>query len=247
VPAFGAGRDLDEAFRVLVAEVRGIRLGFLGISCTLPPGSAATDRTPGVAPVRIVTEMEVDGGLLMEQPGSAPLMHTRAIEQDVERAQEAVRAATRQADQVIVMIHWGVPPASIATFYGQYIADYQPPLGRALIEAGAHAVVGHHPHVLHGIEVYRGCPIVYSLGNLVFEAPPSFMSDRGLLLDLRIGADGIQAVNALPLQLTANGVPRTATPAEARQILDDLEALSADYGTRFERDAEGTALRVVLE
>ena len=109
----------------------------------------------GVAPIRVITQLEMDPGLALEQPGSAPLMHTRLVEADVDRAQAAVRAARDEADVVLIMMHWGVPP-SIATFYGFYLAEYQQPLGRALIDAGADVIIGHHPHVLHAVETYRG-------------------------------------------------------------------------------------------
>jgi poly-gamma-glutamate synthesis protein (capsule biosynthesis protein) len=64
---------------------------------------------------------------------------------------------------VIVSFHWGVE-AFYATHPDQVM------LGRAAIDAGAELVLGHHPHVLQGIETYKGRHIVYSLGNFVFGA-----------------------------------------------------------------------------
>jgi len=70
---------------------------------------------------------------------------------------------------VIVGLHWGVPHGWI-TGYQAPLADYQQPLGHALIDAGAVAIVGHNAHMLHGMERYRGAPTLYSLGDLVFHS-----------------------------------------------------------------------------
>lgn len=64
-------------------------------------------------------------------------------------------------DYLVVLIHWGVERAEMPV-------DHQTSLGRQCIDAGADLVVGSHPHVLQGIEYYRGKPIVYSLGNFIF-------------------------------------------------------------------------------
>lgn len=74
---------------------------------------------------------------------------------------QRVRAARRHADQVIVSLHWG-------NEYYPRTDRKQKKLARALIDAGATAIIGHHPHVPQGIEVYRGRIICYSLGNFLF-------------------------------------------------------------------------------
>ena len=87
--------------------------------------------------------------------------------EDVAQAQGVIRQARRDADVVVVVIHWGVPPAFLAPVQAP-LADYQRPLARALVEAGADAIVVHHPHVVHGVELIDGKPVFYSLGNFVF-------------------------------------------------------------------------------
>lgn len=78
-------------------------------------------------------------------------------------------------DIVFVYIHWGVER-------NKYPEDYQRKYARKMIEAGADAVVGAHPHVLQGFEFYNGKPIAYSLGNFLF---PNYVSghsaETGLL------------------------------------------------------------------
>ncbi|MEY8337250.1 CapA family protein [Lachnospiraceae bacterium 62-35] len=64
-------------------------------------------------------------------------------------------------DYIIVFVHWGIEREEIPQ-------EYQRTLGRQYIDAGADMVIGSHPHVLQGIEYYKGKPIIYSLGNFVF-------------------------------------------------------------------------------
>ncbi|HPI13786.1 MAG TPA: CapA family protein [Spirochaetota bacterium] len=76
----------------------------------------------------------------------------------IRRSIERFRGFT---DFTVVNIHWGDE-------YTNYPSDGQIELGRTLIDAGADAVIGHHSHVYQGVEVYRGKPIVYSIGNFLF-------------------------------------------------------------------------------
>lgn len=72
-----------------------------------------------------------------------------------------IRAQKQDGKIVIVYVHWGVEK-------DEKPQEYQRTLGQQYIDAGADLVVGAHPHVLQGIEYYKGKPIVYSLGNFVF-------------------------------------------------------------------------------
>ncbi len=72
-----------------------------------------------------------------------------------------VAANKRPENLVIVSFHWGIEGSNATGII-------QKQLGRAAVDAGADLVLGHHPHVLQGIETYRGRKIVYSLGNFVF-------------------------------------------------------------------------------
>jgi poly-gamma-glutamate synthesis protein (capsule biosynthesis protein) len=78
-----------------------------------------------------------------------------------EQVKKDVAAQKKPNTLVIVSFHWGIEGEHTAT-------DVQQKLGRAAIDAGADLVLGHHPHVLQGIEEYKGKKIVYSLGNFVF-------------------------------------------------------------------------------
>jgi poly-gamma-glutamate synthesis protein (capsule biosynthesis protein) len=68
-----------------------------------------------------------------------------------------------QVDFVAVSLHWGIH------FVPGVIADYQREVGRAAIDAGADMILGHHAHILKGVDIYRGKPIFYSLCNFAMD------------------------------------------------------------------------------
>jgi poly-gamma-glutamate synthesis protein (capsule biosynthesis protein) len=96
--------------------------------------------------------------------GDPPGVRTTPNKEDVEEIAAAVRSASRMADYTIVTIHAHegdrnrlVPAQFLVTF------------ARAMVDAGADVFVGHGPHVLRGIEIYKGKPILYSLGDFIFQ------------------------------------------------------------------------------
>lgn len=194
----GAGMDRASALRAAVRPSSRGGVAFVGLCAALPPGFAATDERPGVAPLRVTQSVAIDPAIQQEQPGGAPFVHTRAHGPDVAAACDAVRAARREASFVVVALHWGIPHGFAARSYG-VLAEYQRPVAHALVDAGADLVVGHHPHVVHPLERYKSALIAYSLGNYVFHswghfarpAPPDLPADAAreeleetLVLDL---------------------------------------------------------------
>ena len=73
----------------------------------------------------------------------------------------AIKELRETCDYVVVFVHWGVEKEDMPQ-------EYQRTLGQQYLDAGADLVIGSHPHVLQGVEYYKGKPIVYSLGNFVF-------------------------------------------------------------------------------
>lgn len=80
---------------------------------------------------------------------------------DPTRLIAAVQKARSRCDFLCVYVHWGIERNPTPE-------DYQVSMAHALIEAGADAVIGAHPHILQGVEFYQGKPIFYSLGNFIF-------------------------------------------------------------------------------
>lgn len=110
----------------------------------------------------------------------------------------AARAAG--ADVVIPFMHWGWEREPFPT-------ERQRSLARLLIDAGADAVVGGHPHVTQGTETYRGRPIIYSLGNFVFDGFELPAAKIGWLLQMSVDRSGVVAWQTVDALIDAAGIP----------------------------------------
>jgi len=104
------------------------------------------------------------------------------------------------ADVVIPYMHWGVEDEPFATVRQQQLA-------RLMIDAGADAVVGGHPHVTQNTEIYRGKPIVYSLGNFVFDTYRSLENTTGWALALSVDKNGVAGARIHEARIDNNGTP----------------------------------------
>ena len=157
IAACGAGLNLDEARRPAVIERGGRRIAVLAYNCVGPELSWAGPDKAGCAYVRIVK----DDGSDFNDPGGKADRPTLADPASLAAMEEDIRRARAEADLVAVALHKGVIHTPAA------IADHERPLARAAIDAGADMVVGHHAHILKGVETYRGKPIFHGLGNFV--------------------------------------------------------------------------------
>lgn len=112
-----------------------------------------------------------------------------------------IRAArTAGADVVIPFMHWGWEREPFPT-------ERQRSLARLLIDAGADAVVGGHPHVTQGTETYRGKPIIFSLGNFVFDGFELPAAKIGWLLQMSVDRSGVVAWQTVDALIDAAGIP----------------------------------------
>jgi len=237
LPRCGAGRDLEEAFRPLSFAVRGCRVGLLNLATTVPMGFDAGAGKPGLAPLRVDFALEIDANFMVENPGAMPLVRTWVKAEEQEALCQRIRRLKAEADVAIVSIHWGVPDFWMSPSQG-LLAQYQRPLGQAMIDAGADVIYGHHSHTLHPIEVYRGKPIFYSPGNFFFEfdRPRPYMERKSFIVKIAVG--GALGIELVPLVHDDRGVPSRAFGPEAAAVLDRLADLSASFGTKLSVEAD---------
>ncbi|HKQ53564.1 MAG TPA: CapA family protein [Pyrinomonadaceae bacterium] len=154
----------------------------------------------------------------------------RAPPSALSRAVTAARA--EGAAVVVVSLHWG-------TEYASRPGARQRELAQAAVEAGADLVLGHHTHTLQGLEAFaqgrtRRALVAYSLGNFVFDSPPSLGRRviESVILRCRFGKDGLVSAEVRAVVLDKY-LPRPAAPEEARAILQRLTNLSAELGTNL--------------
>ena len=158
----GAGPELEAALRPAIAPAGDLKVAIVAASSILPEGYAAEAGRPGCAPLRAHTVYQQ---IEPDQPGTPARVLSFADRRDLRRLAEAVEAAQAAADLVLVSLHWGVHMVK------GVLADYQREAAEVLIEAGAAAVLGHHPHILKGVGFHRGAPVFFSLGNFAIEQP----------------------------------------------------------------------------
>lgn len=111
------------------------------------------------------------------------------------------------ADLVIPVMHWGWEHEHSAS-------KRQRQLARLMIDAGADAVVGGHPHVTQDIEHYRGKPIFYSLGNFVFDGFTDEDNNTGWLLRLELDHQGVRRWRTFVAHIDHQGIPHPGPRSE---------------------------------
>lgn len=168
----GVGQNITEARQPRIVEKNGVRVAFLAYSSILPMNFWAEENRPGCAPMRAWTHYEP---IEPDQPGTPCRIHTFPHDGDLEQLVADIKTARGSADVVIMSIHWGIH------FIPAVIADYQRIVAHAAIDAGADLILGHHAHILKGVEVYKGKPIFYSLCNFAVDLPmtPEHANSKG--------------------------------------------------------------------
>ena len=153
----GAGMTLAEARRPAVVEAGGLRIGVLAYNAVGPRESWATGVKAGTAFVRISQHYEVEGA----SPGSPPTEFTSPDYETLEAMQADIRGLRASVD---------VSPSASTRASRSRAPSSRSTSGRsrgAAIDAGADVVVGHHAHILKGVEVYRDRPIYHGLNHFV--------------------------------------------------------------------------------
>ena len=138
---------------------------------------------------------------------------------------EDIIAARRvhRADIVIPFMHWGWedepdPSPRLRAF------------ARRMIDAGADMVVGGHPHVTQGAEYYRGKPIIYSLGNFLFNGFDTPATTTGWVLSARVDRTGVVDWRTHVARLDANGVPHPDPTASSPCASPDRKVVNQCAG-----------------
>lgn len=142
---------------------------------------------------------------------------------------EDVAAARKRADLVVVSFHWGAELMDTPK-------PYQRKLARLSIDSGADLVLGHHPHVLQGLELYQGKLIAYSLGNFAFGSR-SRRCTESVILEADVSPSGLKGVRIVPISvdnLKTDFQPAIASGPEGRAILDNLRRISEPLGFDLE-------------
>ncbi len=202
IASVGAGENIQAASAPLWYDVAGQKVAFLAASQMADLFFSHSYPRPFRA-----TE---------KRPGIAPL--------ESQWLCAAIGAVREKADLVVVSLHWGTEDSSKVTTDQRLLA-------RQLIDAGADLILGHHPHVLQGLEFYKRRLIVYSLANCIFDQNDE-ANKEGMLLTLQYRGAQLQLVWALPIYMYEKGQAALAKDQKGETIRGKLIKFSEEFGTQ---------------
>ncbi|MED5579417.1 MAG: CapA family protein [Nitrospinota bacterium] len=222
----GAGRNIRDARTPVVIESKGTKIGFLTYILNIPMGWGAQPERPGVAPIR-------------QDPLYGP---PYVNEEDLESMVEDVKETKKNLDVLVSTFHWGSSQSRTLTLAQKAVAH-------AAIDAGVDLVVGSHPHILQGIEVYNGKAIFYNLGNLVLDHDhPMFMPTvkESILLKCTIHEKKIRSLSFSPTYIENDGRPAILSEEDKKfkVIQESMEKMSEKLGTNFSLEANRFILSI---
>ena len=199
---FGGGRTLDEARAPYTTEVGGTSIAIVGID-------GVTANVEAREPNATVNETWLGGsryaGATADTPGTSP------YDPDIFLAD--IESLAGQYQIVIPYFHFGIEYVDVAP---QWAVDG----ARAAIDSGATLVVTNHPHVIQGMEVYAGKPIIYSVGNFIFDQMFSVQTRQGLILELVIRGSRCVGWRTRGVEIEDFNQPRLMTAGEYAAIMD---------------------------
>ncbi|MCU0917119.1 MAG: CapA family protein [Planctomycetes bacterium] len=139
-----------------------------------------------------------------------------------------VQTLKRQAHMVVVSLHQGVENTTCVDRRCRKLTH-------RLVEAGADCIVCHHPHIIQGIEVYRGAPIFHSIGNFAIDSDFARWPEarKSLALRLMVCGGRLRRVGIEPVVITDLLQPQPATDEQARIIRSETEALSSAFRSKL--------------
>jgi hypothetical protein len=212
---FGREALLDSIARLQAGDITAVGAGETIERAYAPHFFTTRDGTKGAV-------------IALDDVDQAPRNNLIARTQDRERVAAAIAEARGGASYVLAFVHWGNENTD-------KVSDRQRELARWLIDHGVDAVVGSHPHCIQLPDAYHGRPIIYSLGNLVFDGAPTLPGwNRGQLLEIDAGQRGVRqgSFRLVPVQLDARGFPQLA---EANQAPERPKSV-ATAGAAFSRN-----------
>lgn len=203
----GAGANLAQARKPAIVERAGMRFGMAAF-CDHQEDFAAFPDAPGMAYLDLEDE-------------TATLAAWRVALQSLQR---------EQVDWPILSLHWG--PNMVLRPSPRFRR-----LAHAAIDMGWKILFGHSAHVFQGIELYRGCPILYAAGDLVddYYVDPEFANDHQLLIELELTRTALRRILVHPVFIEDCQV-RPATGERYARVRDTMSALCREMGAVFGKD-----------
>jgi poly-gamma-glutamate synthesis protein (capsule biosynthesis protein) len=199
----GAGEDIQQASSAAVFTENGTKFGLLSYSDMVTYTYAGD---PNIS-------YDAKEG----KAGCMPRQYER-IKQDIESLRDEV-------DILAVSLHWGVEESFEVT-------EEQTEFARKLLDDGADMILGHHPHQFQGMEIYKGKPILYSMGNILFDQnDPENM--ESFIIEMEYENKSLKSISATPVRIVEKSHVAIQTGDSAKSILEREKSLCDKLGTGF--------------
>ena len=200
LPYFGGGRDLDQAqlgFQTTVGDTSIVFLGIDGVTANVDfagqIGTVGNDIGSGFA------------GASASKAGTNPL--------DLAKVNAKIASLAGEYDIVIPYFHMGEEYVWTVPAWCQQVTH-------AAIDNGATMVLTNHPHLIQGMETYKGVPIIYSLGNFVFDQMFSVDTRTGYVLDLTFSGKKVAGLRVHGFEIEDFNQPRLMNESENAALMD---------------------------
>jgi poly-gamma-glutamate capsule biosynthesis protein CapA/YwtB (metallophosphatase superfamily) len=215
----GAGMDRSEAFEPAVADVGPLTVATIALTDQYEPYAAT----------------ENDAGTAYLQLDSAVSTTREQIDVALERADE------HDPDVVVASLHWGPNWETTPS-------DTQRSFARWLIQRGVDVVHGHSAHVLQGIEVHQGRPIIYDAGDFVddYIDKEGYQNKRSALFELVVSDGGLDALRLVPVEIR-DDTATVADPTAAEWVRETIVERSGEFGTTVEQTDLGVSIPLTDE
>ena len=231
IPHAGIGMNITEARKPAIVEKNGVKLGLLSYTSVFYPHFVpALDRKPGAATVKAAMGI-IPSWRTEEMPGVMPDVKTWLDEKEKTLMLGDIAKLRTQVDYIVLSNHWGVTD-------GERAQDYQIEFAHAAIDAGADAIMGHHPHRPQGIEIYKGKPIFYSMGNFAFDwwLVRTYLKE-GIMAYVSLKNGSAAKVSFVPVRREDDSndiAPLSVNSQKGAEVIETVRRLSRPFGTKFE-------------
>ena len=241
----GGGLSLQEARQPSTQEIGMTRFSLLSFYSS--DGASSANDGPTIATINAPKV------LIEDQRGQAEAV-VAPLEADVDMMEDAIRTAKAHADIVMVHYHLHWVRHSRAYPIPETVPPNQHPVIYRAMDAGADIIFGNGPHVLRGIEIYKGKPIFYSLGDFIYQyktadIPPIIWTRdqqqdipeefQTIVPRITVRDKKIVRIELIPCELNMSGprtgCPRLAADERGAEIIELVQRLSKPYGTRIRK------------
>ena len=166
------------------------------------------------------------GFALADRSGAMPM--------DPFLVKEDIQSVRNQVDFIVLSFHWGM-----ASEHKQYISAGMRKFAHEMVDAGADIILGHHPHVPRGVELYKNKFIAYSLGNFIFGHNHDYWMDN-FLARITVTKKNINKVQLLPISGRGKDLaqPYLLKGEAASRLLNDIKKRSEELATRIDIDED---------